>query len=185
MKWLFFLYQYIREPRTVGAILPSSKYVAKKMIDQIDFSDAKYIVEYGPGTGVFTEKLLKNRREQTVLLLIESNRDFYELLKEKYHDQKNMIIVNGSAENTDKYLSDYRIPYVNYVVSGLPFASLPKHVSSNILQKTRNALGRDGKFITFQYTQYKKNFIRQFFKRIDVSRELRNMPPAYIFSCSK
>lgn len=185
MKWLLFLYEYIREPRAIGAIFPSSKYVANKMIDQIDFANAKYIVEYGPGTGVFTDKLLKNRDEQTVLLLIENNQKFYQILREKYCSEENIYIINGSAENTDKHLSSYQIPYVNYVVSGLPFASLPKQVSSMILQKTRNALVEDGKFITFQYSRYKKQFIKQFFERIDVRWELRNMPPAYIFCCSK
>lgn len=49
-----FIYQYIVNPKTVGAILPSSRYLCNKMIKEINFKDAKYIVEYGPGTGVIT-----------------------------------------------------------------------------------------------------------------------------------
>lgn len=59
MKGLLFLFQYIVNPRTVGAILPSSRFLGDKMVKRINFAKAKYIIEYGPGTGVFTEELLE------------------------------------------------------------------------------------------------------------------------------
>ena len=54
-----FLLQYITHPRTVGAIIPSSKNLSRKMIANIDFNKCKCIVELGPGTGVFTERILE------------------------------------------------------------------------------------------------------------------------------
>ncbi|PKR86808.1 class I SAM-dependent methyltransferase [Heyndrickxia camelliae] len=182
-RWLFF-FQYIVNPRTVGAILPSSKFLGSKMVEKINFKNAKYIVEYGPGTGVFTERLLEKRNPMTIILLVENNKEFYLLLKEKFKEEKNLFIVNGSAENIGKYLKDYRIPYADYVISGLPFASLPKNVSIQILINTTKILKKDGEFITFQYTKFKKVFIEQFFTKIDVKREIRNLPPAYVFNCS-
>lgn len=179
-----FLFQYLLNPRTVGAILPSSKNLAQRMVDNIDFETADYIVEYGPGTGVFTDKIIDNREPHTVVMLIESNREFCKLLKEKYKNEENIFIVNGSAEDTDKYINEYGIPYIDYVVSGLPFTSLPKGISNTILIKTKRLLGDHGKFVTFQYTQLKKKLICQYFKRIEVKREFRNIPPAYVFSCS-
>lgn len=62
MKFLLFLKQYITKPRTVGAVLPSSKYLTTKMIENVDFNYSSCIVEYGPGTGVFTERILKKRK---------------------------------------------------------------------------------------------------------------------------
>ncbi|WP_382920380.1 hypothetical protein, partial [Streptomyces sp. NPDC057062] len=82
------------------------------------------------------------------------------------------------------YLKDYRIPYADYVISGLPFASLPKNVSIKILINTAKILKKDGEFITIQYTKLKNAFIEQFFTKIDVKREIRNLPPAYVFNCS-
>jgi phospholipid N-methyltransferase len=183
MKNLIFFLQYILKPRTVGAIIPSSKYLGNRMMDNIDFPNANYIVEYGPGTGVFTEKLIEKRNPNTVIMLVECNQEFYKLLKEKYKNEKNFYIVNGKAENIDTYLTDSGIPFVDYIVSGLPFGSLPRNVSKDILAKTKKALDKDGKFITFQYTKCRKKFISQFFKKIDVKREFRNFPPAYIFNC--
>ncbi len=49
-----FLLEYIKNPSKVGAIAPSSRYLADGMIQSIDFNSAECIVEYGPGTGVFT-----------------------------------------------------------------------------------------------------------------------------------
>ncbi len=184
MKSLLFLFQYITKPRTVGAILPSSKHLAEKMIDTIDFNHAKYIVEYGPGTGVFTDKLISSRNKDTVILLIEYNYEFFMSLTEKYSDQINLFVIHGSAENVDKYLADYNIPYVDYVVSGLPFASLPKSVSSTILMKTKNILRKNGEFITFQYTLFLKQYINGYFDVLDINKEYRNIPPAYVLSCS-
>lgn len=184
MNPFIFIFQYFLNPRKIGAVLPSSTYLAKKMVNQIDFQNAKFIVELGPGTGVFTDAIMKRRKQQTVVMLIESNKEFCALLKEKYKNEKNLIIINGSAEEIDKHTKVFNIPYIDYVVSGLPFASLPKSVSSAILIKVKKLLRKNGAFITFQYTLYKKGFISQYFKRINVKREYRNIPPAYVFSCN-
>ncbi|MBK3496033.1 SAM-dependent methyltransferase [Viridibacillus sp. YIM B01967] len=185
MKSFSFIFQYLLNPRKIGAVLPSSNYLAAKMVDSIDFRNAKYIVELGPGTGVFTDKIIKSRLQHTVVMVIESNKEFCTLLKEEYKNEKNLVIINGSAEEIDKYTKDFNIPYLDYVVSGLPFASLPKSVSSAILIKTKKLLRRNGTFITFQYTLFKKGFISHYFKHINITREYRNMPPAYVFHCSK
>ena len=183
-KKISFILQYIKKPRTVGAILPSSRYLANKMIEDIDFKKAKYIIEYGPGTGVFTEKLLQNRDKSTMIILFEYNKKFCSLLKDKFKHEENLFIINDSSENVDKHLIKYNIDSVDYVVSGLPFASLPKQVSEEILKKTKNILKKDGRFITFQYTLLKVGFIKKHFSHIAFKREFRNMPPAYILNCN-
>jgi len=183
MKKISFIKQYLRHPKSVGAILPSSKYLANKMVEGIDFKNASCIIEYGPGTGVFTEKLLSRRRDNTIILLMELNDKFYNMLKAKFKNKENLFVINDSSENIDIYLNKYNIKSVDYIVSGLPFASLPEKISRNILNKTREVLKEDGNFITFQYTLFKKEFIKQYFKQINIKRELRNIPPAYVFNC--
>lgn len=183
MEILSFIKQYITKPRTVGAILPSSKYLANRMIEDIDFKCASYIVEYGSGTGIFTEKIVKRRKKGTKVLLFESNKEFCNLLKEKYKDESNIYIINDSAEYIGKYMEKYDIPWIDYIISGLPFASLPNEVSSNILKETQKYLNEDGKFITFQYTLLKKDFIKNYFNEISIKREVRNLPPAYVLYC--
>ena len=180
MNKLNFILQYITKPRTTGAILPSSKYLARKMTADIDFTNAECIAEYGSGTGVFTSRLIEKRDPNTTLLLFEMNPAFCEMLKQQFGSQPNLQIINDSAENIGKYLQGQTL---NYVVSGLPFASIPQNISENILSETKKYLEPQGRFITFQYTLLKKDFIRQYFDEIKITREIRNIPPAYVFSC--
>jgi|UPI0002E112A6 phospholipid N-methyltransferase len=183
VKATLFVREFLLNPRTIGAILPSSDYLAEKMMASVCFEQAKYIIEYGPGTGVFTDKILRYRHPDTVVMIIEHNREFFCILNEKYQDEKNVIIINGSAEHIETYVKEHNIPFVDYIISGLPFASLPLHVSNAILNKARYLLGVKGKFITFQYTQTKVRLFTQFFNQMTVERVYRNLPPAFVFSC--
>jgi len=183
MNSLSFILQYLTKPRTVGAILPSSKYLAAKMIQSIDFENAECIAEYGPGTGVFTEKILQRRKPGTVVLLFERNAEFCDMLSKKYAGEADFFIINDSAASIGEHMQKHGINGADYVVSGLPFASLPPAVSQSILEQTKRWLKQGGGFITFQYTLLRKDFIAQFFPEISVKRELRNVPPAYVFLC--
>lgn len=69
-----FLIEYIRNPRTIGAVAPSGNSLSAKMVRPIDFDSAKVIVEYGSGTGSFTRELVIRRKSDTILILIEQNK---------------------------------------------------------------------------------------------------------------
>lgn len=180
-----FFGQYIQNIRTVGAVVPSSRFLAKQMIAPINFSKAKIIVQFGPGTGSLTEQLLRHRKPETSLVLIEYNESFYRVLKEKYGSEKRVYIYHGTAEDVDGILRQFGLAKkVDYIVSGLPFASLPRQQSAAILERAKSVIRPDGLFITFQYTLLKMPFIRSYFTTIGVSRVWRNIPPAYVLVCS-
>lgn len=183
MNIIKFLLEYIRSPRTVGAVAPSSEKLAIKMVEDIDFENSKCIVEYGPGTGVFTDKLIERKKKDTLLILLEYNEAFCKQLEHRYNEKDNIIVINDSAENIDMYLEKHKVKNVDYVVSGLPFASLPKGISSEILNKTKSILKTNGEFITFQYTLLKKEFIANYFEDIQLERVVLNVPPAYVLKC--
>lgn len=178
-----FIMQYAKHPKTVGAIAPSSEKLANKMIEDIDFKNASCIVEYGPGTGVFTEKILCKKKKNTIFMAIEYNEDFYNILNDKFKDNDNFILINGSAENLKEYLNKYDICNVDCIVSGLPFASLPDDMSKRILTVTKEVLKSGGEFITFQYTLFKMKLFRKYFTRIYNKKVLLNLPPAYVLHC--
>ena len=154
------------------------------MAAQVDFDRASFIVEYGPGTGVFTDEMLRKRKPATRLLLLERNPQFAEQLAKKYENTQNITVINDTAEQIGKYLNMYSVPKADYILSGLPFASLPKDVSENILIETKQHLAEGGKFITFQYTLFRKGIFERHFCEISITHEIRNVPPAYVLSCS-
>ena len=172
--------EFLKHPRRIGAIAPSGKHLAAKMMMPIDFSSAKVIVEYGPGTGSFTRELVARRRSDTVLILIEQNEAFCEQLRASYGSLPNLFIRHGSAENVSRHLEACGVHSADYIVSGLPFSSLPAAVSDRILNAAKPALGQEGRFITFQYSLVKKKFLEQYFQITDCWRVVKNLPPAYV-----
>lgn len=179
-----FLKEYIKNPRHIGAIAPSTRYLAEGMIDGIDFENINCIIEYGPGTGVFTEQIIRRSNNKTKILLVESNKIFCDELSIKYNSRNNVIVINDSAENISSYLSEHQIKKVDYIISGLPFTSLPKKISESILDNTSSLLSEKGEFRTFQYSMVKKALFERKFKNISHSRIYRNLPPAYVLKCS-
>jgi phospholipid N-methyltransferase len=178
---LQFFLQFLKNPRSIGAVAPSGKFLARKMMEPIDFERAKCIVEFGPGTGAFTREIMKRKGKDTKLILIEQNQIFCNRLKERYKNQRGVYAVCDSAENVNKYLNDYAIGKVDYIISGLPFTSLPIAVTENIFSVTRKAIGEKGSFITFQYSLLKKKFFEKYFVISDYQMEIRNFPPAFVF----
>ncbi len=79
-----FIIEYIKHPQTIGAVAPSSKYLSENMIKNIDFSRCSVIAEYGAGTGVFTAEVIRHRKKGTKFLVIEQNKNFYNILCKKF-----------------------------------------------------------------------------------------------------
>jgi phospholipid N-methyltransferase len=175
-----FVEEFFRNPAMVGSLVPSSPELTEKVMEPIDFTQARCIVEYGPGTGVFTDVLLQRRRAETVLILIETNESFCQLLQERYSGQPNVHIIQGSAENTEEYLQKLGLSRADYVVCGLPFSSLPLRLGWRILEHTQQLLEPAGKLILFQYTLLNTRLFERFFRLVQQDHVLLNLPPAYV-----
>lgn len=165
MQFITFLSEFIKHPKNICAITPSSNILAKKIVDEINFEVAKCIVELRSGTGSFTREIMKRKKKKTTFILIEINEVFFKKLQKQYEDDASVFVIHGSAENIQEYVEELQIKNVDYVLSGLPFTSLPKGVSSCILSNVIKSLHEDGKFITFQYSLVKKGFIEVFFRK--------------------
>lgn len=152
------------------------------MMEPIDFNECKCIVEYGPGTGVFTDEVVKRKRAATVFIVIEQNKEFFLRLKNRYYNVPNLILINGDASDVEQYLMDQNLSSADYIISGLPFTSLPGQVSDRILTATKRVIGEKGRFITFQYTLLKRKFFEQYFQIRGITLEFKNLPPAYVFT---
>ncbi len=175
-----FFMQFIRHPKTIGAIAPSGKALAEKMMVPVCFSRAKCIVEYGPGTGSFTRELIRRKQPGTKLLVIEKNPVFYQKLKKEFDGEPDVYLIQGDAADVNHYLSQAGFAAADYIISGLPFTSLPKTVSENILLATQKAIGAKGRFITFQYSLAKQKFFMEYFTMTGRLLEFKNLPPAYV-----
>ena len=172
--------EFLKHPRRIGAVAPSGKHLAVEMMTPIDFTSANVIVEYGPGTGSFTKELVARRKPGTALILIEQNKTFCDRLWASYGGLPDFFLAHGSAGSVGRCLEACGVHSADYIVSGLPFTSLPAALSDRILNAAKPALGQDGKFITFQYSLAKKKFLEQYFQIVDCRKVVKNLPPAYV-----
>jgi phospholipid N-methyltransferase len=179
-----FLREFIKENKMVGSLTPSSRFLAAKMIDNIDFSQVNVIVELGPGTGVFTRKIVEKLEKNAHLLVFELNDGFCEQLKQEFQ-QKNVHIIHDSAEQMQKYLNKLGFENADVILSSLPLANFSKDLRTSILNSANKVLCSDGKYIQFQYSLQAKKQLKEMFVDVKIKFTPLNIPPAFVYVCSK
>ena len=184
MGTLAYIKNFIRD-RDVAAVTPSSKFLVKRVCRWIDFDTPCTIVEYGPGTGVFSEYILSQMTSDSTLLMIEGNEDFVDRLNDNYAADPRAITVHDRAENTETILDRYELPAADYVLSGIPFSFLDDAVRRDLLQRTRNILTDDGKFLVYQNYNHMEKPLRRHFSQVRKEYELRNLPPMFAYEALK
>ena len=183
--WWTFLKGFLRSPRSVGSIAPSSRWLVRAMLDEAAVERAAVVVEYGPGTGVFTDELIRRLRPDARLLVFEVNPGFIAGLRARIADPR-VTLIEASAATLPDELQRHGLGAPDCIVSGLPFTSLPRAVTDEILSATYAALPSGGTFVTYQYTPALRGVLAGHFDACRVTRYvLRNLPPALVFVCRR
>ena len=178
-QWQF-LRGFIKHPKMVGSIIPSSRILISKMLAPVDWANTKVFVEYGPGVGTFTRPILDLLGPEATLVTIDTNPDFTAYLKNSIDDPR-LVAVTGSAAEVEKILADRGLGKADYVLSGLPFSTLPPGVGQGIAKATAAVIRPGGAFLIYQFSPKVRDFIAPFFERIERGFEWVNVPPATLF----
>jgi phospholipid N-methyltransferase len=178
-QWQF-LRGFFKNPVMVGSIIPSSRVLIDKMLAPVDWENTKLFVEYGPGVGTFTRPLLDKLSPDAKLVTIDTNPDFTRYLKESINDDR-LVAVNGSAADVETILMDQGLGSADYVLSGLPFSTLPAGIGEDIAEATANVIRPGGAFLVYQFSPKVLDFIRPHFAPIKRGFEWINVPPATLF----
>jgi phosphatidylethanolamine/phosphatidyl-N-methylethanolamine N-methyltransferase len=185
---LRFFGKFLRNPNQVGSVMPSSRYLAEAMAADLDLERGDLVIEYGPGTGPMTAALADTLPAGVHYLGIERDQHFQELLEERF---PHMDFHHGSVVDVAEILETRGLPKAKVIISGLPFASLPKDVQNRIAHATREALAEDGEFRLFQYVhayglpgarRFRKVMTTLFGSCTRSQPVLRNVPPAYVLT---
>ena len=129
-QWQF-LRGFFKNPVMVGSIIPSSRVLIERMLGRVDWENTKLFVEYGPGVGTFTRPILEKLGPDATLVTIDTNADFTHYLRESIEDTR-LVPVTGSAADVEKILADRGLPKADFVLSGLPFSTLPPGIGDAI-----------------------------------------------------
>jgi len=169
-----FIHQFIRHPRKMGSITPSSAALCRAMSDSVCWDSTLRVAELGAGDGVLTRHLLDRMQPQAELDVFEISAPLAEKLRAL--EDARVTVRTCSAE----YLNGR----YDAVFSGLPLLSLPPELRDTILRAVFNALGPDGVFVQFQYTSLTQPDLSRYFiwQR---QRVLKNVPPAWVYRCTR
>jgi phosphatidylethanolamine/phosphatidyl-N-methylethanolamine N-methyltransferase len=183
---LLFFGALVRNPRAVGAIVPSSVYLARRMVN--DLASASRVVELGPGTGVITREILARTGESGSVLAIDTDQGFVDRICGTW---PGIDCVCASAETLPALMAERGWHEVDHIVSGLPFATLPAATTRLILDGVRQVLRVGGTFATFQYVHAYRLPPAAAFRREASARlgcqpsthlVVRNVPPALVLT---
>ena len=174
-----FLQGFLERPKEVGSIIPSSRFLERRIVKAAQVENAKVLVELGPGTGGTTRALLRAMRPDAHLLAIEVNRRFVKLLNEV--EDPRLIVHHGSATEISATLDRYELPTPDVILSGIRFSTIAKRVGRDILRSVHDSLHPGGLFVAYQVRDRVESLGREVFGPARVQTEIFNVPPMRVY----
>lgn len=188
--FLYFLRRFLRRPRHIASICPSSRHLTARMFAGLNLGSGDLLVEYGPGTGSFTVEVERMRRAGVDVryLGIEKDPGMYQFLVRRFPD---LDFVLGDAADVAAICETRNLPRASAVLSGLPLIFLDRPVLEAIFSGTAQCLTPDGEFRTFSYAHSYptrraaelRGLMEACFESWDLGTPvLRNVPPALVLT---
>src|SRR3954463_5719808 len=143
-----FLRSWIEKPLHMGAVMPSSKLLARTMAQYVDVDSKGPVIELGPGTGAITNALVEHGVDQKRLVLVEYNPSFCALLRDRYPPAQ---VVQGDAYRLRDTLWNVLSAPAAAVVSGLPLVTKPMLTRMKLVRDAFAALSPGAPFVQFTY----------------------------------
>lgn len=178
--WGVFFRGFLKHPIMVGSIIPSSRWTVEKMLAPVKWDECRLFVEYGPGIGTFCQPVLDRMRKDATLLVIDTNPDFIEFLRQHFRDSR-FVAVHGSAADVNAIMREFGFEHADYILSGLPFSTLPGDLGPRIASETAKAIRPGGAFLVYQFRARAREYMAPHFKRIDAGFEFWNILPCHLF----
>lgn len=176
---VIFLQQFLRHPRQVGSIIPSSRFMERRVVGLADIASARTIVELGTGTGGITRAMLRAMAPDAKLVGIEINPRFQQLLA-RVQDPR-LIAHFGSAEQLAEILDQHQLPAPDAVVSGIPFSTMDPELGSRILAAIADALAPAGRFVAYQVSSQVARLAQPLLGEPQRQVEFLNIPPMRLY----
>jgi len=180
---LIFLQEALKHPFQIGSIIPSSRFLERRVVAAAGIAAADVVVELGPGTGGTTRALLRALPQHARLLSIDVNPHFHGLLM-RIGDER-LIPHLGSACDLQEILADYGLGAPNAVVSGIPFSTMSRGMGGQIIQVVASSLAPGGRFVAYQVSNRVLALGEMFLGKGQAATELFNIPPMRVFQWEK
>ena len=181
-KFVFFQ-EFLKHPFQIGSIIPSSRFLERRILEVAGICSARTIVELGPGTGGMTKSILGAMPKHARLLSIEINPHFHALVSSIKDDR--LIAHLGSACGMKEIISMYGIGSLDVVISGIPFSTMSHSSGSQVLEAISSLLAPNGRFVAYQVSKRVSTLCRPFLGTGQMVVELVNIPPMRVYKWEK
>ena len=182
-RTMAFFLGFLRQPSVVASVMPSSRYLARRLADPGLLARARSVVELGPGTGVVTRAILEVLPPDARLLAIEVNEDFAAMLKAE--EDPRLIAHCGSAAQLREAVALHALPRPEVVISGIPFSTMQPALGRHILEQVWSCLAPRGHFIAYQLRRHVAVLGCDLLGTPAIKLEMRNVPPVRLFGWRK
>lgn len=176
---LQFFLEFIRHPLQIGSVIPSSRFLERRVLDAAGVSSARTVVELGPGTGGTTRSILAEMPADSRLLSIEINPHFHGMVSQI--DDPRLIAHLGSACDLDRILEQHELPAPDAVISGIPFSTLSRELGQALVRAIPGTLSPGGCFVAYQARDSVARLCDPVMSRVDTVTEFRNIPPMRVY----
>jgi phospholipid N-methyltransferase len=176
---LAFFQGFLKRPREVGSIIPSSRFLERRVTRTARLSDANFAIELGPGTGGTTRSFLASMKPTAKLLAIEINPRFVRVLRR--NPDPRLIVELGSATDLRAILDRHGLPAPDAILSGIPFSTMARPLGHEILCAVHDVLEPGGCFVAYQVRDRVETLGREVFGHASVQTVLLNVPPMRVY----
>jgi phospholipid N-methyltransferase len=177
---LVFLKGFLRNPKEVGSLIPSSKFLIRRVLECGDVSRARVTIELGPGTGVLTREILRRMPPDGLLVAVEINPRFVRVLRREIRDPR-LLVFEGSSTDLERALEKVGLERADLVVSGIPFSTMERGEGYRTLQAAKRVLGPGGCFVAYQFRSHVRRLAEPLFGPAETHTGLWNLPPMRIY----
>ncbi len=174
-----FFRQWLRSPKSMGAVIPSSRALARAVTREVAWRPGQVVVELGAGTGAISQGLMDSGLPPEALMMIELDRPLYEYLRERFPAVR---VINGDATRLVDILRQQGVEQVGTVISGIPMVTMPLGFQRAIVEQSFAALGPDGCLLQYSYSPVVPIPARKLGVEARLVKVvMRNLPPATVW----
>lgn len=181
--WATFFREFVRHPRQIGSIIPSSRYLERRIVAAAGLRSAKTVIELGPGTGGTTRAILRAIGPDSRLLAIELSGHLHALVS-RIQDPR-LIAHRGNAQQLREIIAAHALGAPDAVISGIPFSTMAPQTGREILESIYSVLAPGGRFVAYQINKRVATLSAHFPEHHDAELALLNVPPIRIFRWEK
>ena len=181
---LLFFKRMLKNPKTLGAIAPSSHALCAFISKQIDVTSDGYFVEIGAGTGNLSMALLQAGIDPKRLFVVELDHVLAEFLRHKL--PKGVEVMTGDARSLSVLIPDEIKGNVETVISGIPMMNISAKMQTELIQASFEIMRPKGSFLQFTYGPLSPLPAKKLgLKKTRIGHVLLNIPPASVWRYEK